>query len=867
MNIRTLRRSVPLRALDVAAAVLAVALVVTLSLSGLGPLPALGSTFNPGTGVWRLSSDAVAVTSGEHTLPGLAGPATVAFEANGLPHITAATDDDLWRVIGYTQARFRLMQMDLMRRQGSGALAEILGPASLESDTFEIDLGVRRAAERDWREIADGPARAAMLAFSAGVNTVIDDLTARDQLPIVFKLLGYTPTHWSPVDTMVIQRLMTQNASFSDSALTFSYPAGALDPATFRAFFPEVSAIPQHPFDPGPYTRAPLTPLPVRADAVGADVPGLGAAGTEPRPAAAGPPGPADLGPLLERMDRLPARDIYAFGGSNAWAVSGARSASGQPLFATDPHLELSIPAVWFHLEGTSPGYHFVGATVPGIPVPLLGRTDTFSWGITIAAHPTVLFYLEQTEAERPDEYYWRDAWHPMETIDYEIAVKGEAPLRHQVKLTSHGPVMQVQGRTVAVWWAGTLPSPQTGSMMSALQARDFEGFRRSLGGWAAPAVNFVYADRAGNIGAFGTGASPQVPGYDINLPLPGDGRADVAGSIPYEQLPHTYNPPSGYVVSANDREVTAEYPYQFSAVYNFPDPGWRSGQIAGTLASATKLTAADFERLQTDEHDPFAQGLLPQLNQVLAGDQLTPTESAAAATLSTWDGDMAADSAAAIVMSNLMEHIVYVVFKPWYDKFKVPIDPRGRSNLQEFDGPAIPNVTLQSTLLNWIQHDPTNPYLSVPDGQARDSATVLRQTFHETVSHLITAYGADPGNWRYGDHHSVLFESLLLSPPLSSGPHSRGGSSRSINAAVSAWHFDGKRFPEITKGGPSYRFVMDWGSGDGAFVYPGGQSESPLSPWYENGVAPWLDGELWPMYFGAEQTAQNTSTSWRLVQ
>ena len=378
--------------------------------------------------------------------------------------------------------------------------------------------------------------------------------------------------------------------------------------------------------------------------------------------------------------------------------------------------------------------------------------------------------------------------------------------------------------------------------------------------------MNFVYADDAGDIGAFGAGVAPQVEGHDIQLPLPGDGSADVTGTIPFDDLPHVLNPESGFVVSSNQREVSADYPYQYTTSYNFPDQGYRAAAIAHRLAQPGKLTAEDMRKLQTDYTDVLGQQLQPYVLKAMAGQTLDEPERRALQALSTWDGTAQLDSVAAELMNNFADHLVYVVFAPWFAKFAVPVDPNGRMKLKPFDAPAIPDYTLQSTLLGWLRQPTVSPYLTPPGAAARDNDAVLRQTFRETVAYLRDKYGPDPAAWAFGKHHGVVFQSLLQSEPLDVGPFPVGGNGRTPNAASSALHRGDKRIAEITVGGASYRLVVDWGTGTARSVYPGGQSESPLSPWYANGVPLWRNGELWPMYFGTADLKQaQDPIVWRL--
>ncbi len=853
------------RVLDVLGGLVFALLVLVPSVTGFGALPALGAALNPGTGVWRLAADAGTAQSGDLALPGLKHPATVSFEDNGLAHVKAGDDQDLFRTIGYLHARFRLVQMDLTRRQANGTLSEVIGAATLEVDRFQRDLGVRRAAELDWRAMAAGnPARETLQSYSDGVNAAMRELRAGNRLPTQFTVLGYEPDDWTPVDSLAVQRLVGQKISFDSQAPLFSYAEKAMGREAFKEWFPDVPENKQHPYDKGPFKKLPLTPLPQRSFPDPADSgTKAGAAGqtkpTSPVALGAG----TELAPLLEKLGQLPDSGMGAMGHSNSWVVAGSRTESGKPILSADPHLPHSLPSIWYQVEGSSPGYHFSGVTMPGLPVPLLGKTDEFSWGLTASQRPTTLYYLEKTEEGRPDEYFSKGAWQPMTLLREKIAVRGQSDVDHTIKLTAHGPVMEVEGVTASVWWAGTLPNDNLRSMLTMLRAKNVGEFRDSLRDWVTPALNFSYADRHGDIAMFNAGVAPQVDGHEPTLPLPGDGTAEITGSIPFEALPSSVNPAEGYIVSANQREVTGDYPYQYSSSYNWVLHGWRDGEIVDRITSAGKLSFAETAAMQSDWHDNNARQLIPLLLDALQGEQLSAAEQQVVDMVRAWDFNATPESLAPAFFDSFKNRVSWVTFEPWWKHYGVKQNPGQYLLPKGPDAGAWAQETLRGTVLGWIQHDPDNKYFSLPDGTKRTTTQVLREAFHQSAKRTADKYGADLLGWRYDKYQKVLFPSLLGISALDVGPLPWGGNPRTINTSVGTRDdSDGNPLSHLATAGPTWRLNVDWGTGEVNAIFPAGQSENPMSPWYANGVPVWMKGQFWPVL---ENDAVRATAEWRL--
>jgi penicillin amidase len=860
------------RTLDCLGALLAVGLLLTLSIAGLGPAPALGPLLDAGTGLWRLSPDSGTASSEAIAFAALDKPATVGFEANGTTHIVAGSDQDLFRLTGYVDARYRLVQMDLERRQASSELSEILGDSALDSDQFELELGIRRAAQRDWDQMSPrDPARDALTSFAQGVNAGIQQLSKDHQLPAVIKLLGYTPRPWTPVDSLSVQRLMTQTLSFTDTPLTFSYAANALPAGVFHDWYPDVSANPQVPYDQGPYQKLPLSPLPTRADTA----PGGQAVGTGGAHALGSTTNP--FAPPTGNV-ALPVNAVHYVGNSNAWVIAGSHTASGKPILAADPHLQLTLPSSWFQMEGTSPGYHFSGVMLPGIPAPLMGKTDNFAWAVTNAQRPSTLFYLAKTDPAKPGQYFYRGKWAPTTSETYAIKVKGKGSVQQRIDFTAQGPIVHLQGVTAAVWYAGVLPSQNLDSLLSVLHTTTFAQFRDSLRGWVTPALNFVFAGNNGDIGAIDPGVAPQVPGHDITLPLPADGSADVAGSIPFDALPSSVNPSSGYIITANNREVAADYPYEYSTSFNFVDAGYRAQTISQQLSLPGKQTPEMSLKLQNDVHDSLAQGMVPEVLKALDGQKLTTQERQLTQMLGRWGYSMDASSPEAYFFQKFIVNLVYLTFEPWWSHYKIPGDPLDELPVSPDSG-SFSSQIMYGDLLSWIKTDPQNKYFSLPDGTRRTAPDLLADAFHLTVTKLNHSAGSDFSRWQFGQHNLRQFPSLLAVDDFDAGPFQSGSDGRTINSGVPVTSseatggsalINGTETPDahlstIITTGASWRFVVDLSTGAARASLPGGTSENPISPWYSNGIPMWLKGGSLPVLENAAADRAAT-TRWRLT-
>jgi penicillin amidase len=841
-------------------------LVLGLLAMGFGTVPALGKVLDPGAGVWNAAVAGELPRSQTIQLDGLGEPVRVSFDANGVPDIEASSNEDLFLAQGYVQATFRTSQLDLERRLATGQLAALVGPSGVASDKFELQTGLLRTAQAEWADTPAGsPAAKALTAYAEGVNLRFAELRRNKQWPATFTLAGVYPANWTPVDSLAIQELLTQNLDYTTAPLDYEVLKQALGSEIAQTWFPTIAPDAQQPYDAGPYRNLGITPLSASSNANAAVptlVSGQGADPTAERPSADTSPTPdasqttpdatgtggaaatAAATDILDQTRDLPVTEAHLLSDSNAWVANGPAVASGKAMLAGDPHLQLSLPSYWYQMALASPQISVTGASLVGLPGILIGRNAHISWSLTDVQNQSTIFYDEETSSQHPGQYYWKGAWRTMRQVKYTIPVRGGASVPFTVDLTVHGPVMTKVGQTTSVDWMGNVPSPDMSVLLSIDKAANFGQFRAALSDWHAPTLNFAYADDAGNIGMISAGYFPLTKASEPWEPVSGTGGDDIIGVIPYAAEPQSYNPPGHVIASANQRPVTADYPYYIGTSMNAFDNGYRADTIYQYLNSHRGMTAADFSALQNDVTDHLAQLIVPRLKTALSGAPLSERERQALDQLDQWNDQMTASSTGATIWLTFWNSYLSTVFQPWWNAKHVPV--KEDSQVLKVSSAMAP---LDEDLEAWTLHNPGNAAFT-PPGASRGSATgAMRAAFTDAISKLFTQLGGDPATWSYGKLHSRSVPSLTGATGIGYGPAPAGGDSWTVDAA------DGGMDSSF---GPSWRMVVDWTAARTATaqaVYPGGQSENPSSPWYDDLIPYWWAGRLLPMRMPAAQT------------
>ncbi|MBT9259616.1 MAG: penicillin acylase family protein [Clostridiales bacterium] len=837
---------------------LASALLLGLLALPLGPLPPLGSTFNPGTGVAAAYAD---LPRGQLRLPGLKEPVEVDWDAYGIPHIFAQNDWDLYLVEGYLVARDRLVQMDLMRRMAGGRLAEILGPLAVESDAIQGALGLRRVAEATAARMkaTDPETYQLVEAYTQGVNAWIQEAKRTHKLAPFFRLLKYEPYEWSTVDSFLIQLLMTQRLAFTTVPLIYDGLSRALGPErvdTLATPVPVTARLPfmrQQPYHTGPFPPEPIPDVKTYEDRR-LDL--LEAPQAYPR-TRLGPGAPSAAAVQVGLAWVAQVWDALAFGegASDNWAVAPQRSASGNSLMAGDPHLDLTLPAIWYEVQLRSPKVDAYGVSIPGTPGIIIGRTPYVAWSLTNTQNQQVFYYREKVD--ETGGRYWHDGQlKEFHNVRVTIPVRGQEDVVLQIRWSVHGPVISdlgpnfrhrfpyPEGETISLAYTGNLYSLDVKALYLLMQAKTAADVKEALQWWGAPTQNFAYATAQGDIGVISAGYYPVVDpreGAPWRI-LDGEGPSDWIGLIPYAYIPQTENPPWGFVWSANQRNMPPDYPYYVGVSGLDWDFGNRSQTIFEFLNRDRPLTFDDMARLQLSLHNPLAARHKAFLVSVVRqAPDASAAQREAADILEAWDSEMRVGEPGPAIWQKFWDAYVLEIFDPWWSWAGLKNEP-GLSLKASWPplmhaADALTHVAahpedqplVDEALQIWLEDPGTEEVRTIPSLMLKALQKALDQLGEEQP-------GVALKDLQWGMFHTRQVASLLEVKALGIPPYPADGGGGVTNSDSASW----RQVVEIPRGGGG------WAMG----VYPGGQSEDPASPHYKDQFPLWRDGRYKPLLY-----------------
>jgi penicillin amidase len=784
---------------------------------------------------------------GEIKISGLGAPVEVKRDRWGVPHLFAQSLPDLFTAQGFIHAQERLFQMEFNRRLVAGRLSEVLGELTLPLDRWMRTLTMRRVAEFEVGLLADED-RSLLEAYAAGVTAFIQ----AGSLPVEFTLLRYQPEPWLVADSLAWVKMMAW--TLSENWSTELIRARLID-----RLGPEKAA----ELDPDYRPEWP-TVLPD-----GFDYSGIGTSAVELAQAARPFIGPSPYEGL----------------GSNNWAVHGTRTASGSPLLANDMHLGLSIPAIWFENHLHCPEVSVIGVSFPGIPGILAGHNGRVAWGYTNGFPDVQDLYMEKLRrtADGGAEVEFQGEWEPATVLQETIQVKGGEAAQHEVIVTRHGPVinslnLELTGETpLALRWTALEPNLMITSLVDMMRAADVHALHEALRGWHTPAQNVVYADIHGDIGYTLPGKIPIRAKGDGQLPVPGwSGEYEWQAYIPFEALPHSINPPAGYIATANNRVTGRDYPYYLGRETISPD---RVIRIVELLEAQPRLALADIQAMHFDQVCPSARRLTELLAGFTAAD---PEQQTVLALLQNWDGTLAPDSAAAAVYEVFYRRAITILLANRLDEFVLETSKNGRTEMEArrtelaeyYLGKGPVPVLFESNLfgfraLEWLLDllaQPDSPWYDLGGGQ--DRAALIRAALGDTLSYLKAKLGPQPTDWQWGKLHQLLFahplgSQAVLSGFLNRGPYPLGGDQNTVWATGSRLHTpEGQQLV-----GPPYRMIVDLGNLENSrSILAPGQSGRPGTPHYDDQIGDWFQGNYHPMLFTEAQLADEPLKVLRLA-
>jgi penicillin G amidase len=811
---------------------------------------ALGSLSSVGIATVRKSFPQI---SGRLMVAGLKGQVEVLRDSYGVPNIYADNPEDLFQAQGYVHAQDRFFEMDFRRHLAAGRLSELFGESQLEADSYLRTLGLWRVAEQELALLAPSTRRY-LDAYAAGVNAYLGGRSAAD-LSLEYSLLGvqglrYTPEPWTAADSVAWLKVMAWNLG---SNLT-QEAERAIITAKLGAG-PAASLFPGYPLDDE------FAPIVRRGDVVGKSFdPVASKDSARPLPAAltvdqlrqavAALEGAAKINKVIPQV--LGSGSPEAGIGSNSWAVAGSSTASGQAILSNDPHLETSIPSpfaqVGLHCRRLSAACQFdvSGFSMAAMPGVVIGKNTKIAWALTTSYVDAQDLYLEDVRGDTVRE---GDSHVPLQVTTEEIRVRGQdQPRTIRIRSSRHGPLLSdvdhllkevaasrsdpnSDAYAVALSWTALKPGHSMDALVAIGQAQNFEDFRAAAALLSAPSQNLLYADTSGNIGYQLAGAIPlRGQGNGTRPSLGWEPSHNWRGTIPFAKLPYVYNPPSGFLVAANQQVIGSQYPHPLGSSFSY---GWRSQEIIESLRDAPPLSMDSAEQIFYDDTIRFAANLVPILLRINVRD---PWVVEGQQTLVGWDYSSTKDSAAAAYFHVVCHNIFKLTFR---DELPAQLWPNGGDRWY-----AVVRMLIKQTKNPWWDD------VNTPDKiETRDD--ILLASMINARKEITSLMARDTDQWQWGKIHKVQLRNQSLGnsgiKPIESlfnrGDYQVGGGP----AVVDAMAFDDLQGYAVTSAS-AMRMLIDLGDLDNSrWVNQTGVSGHAFHRHYDDQSQLWANRQMWP--------------------
>lgn len=775
-----------------------------------------------GAGMLWLSRS-LAPLDGSMEMAGLSGPVTITRDRNGVAHVKAGTRADVAAGLGFVHAQERLWQMEVSRMAGQGRLSELFGEATIGTDTWLRTMAIHEAAEASL-SVLDADTTAMLEGYARGVNAWIDRNPQffSSRLPPEYLILGVKPEPWTPAHTLTAIKMMSVSLAenHGDEALRLGF---------HRLGFNDVEIL-----DLLPYLDADTPPpMPDLTGLLGLDRAKIGAEVTT-----------AEATSAFAEVEGM-----LSSGASNNWVLSGARTQSGKPVLANDPHLGLMAPSIWYlaHLEVTEEfdaPRHLIGVSLPGTPYVLLGRNNDIAWGFTNTATDAQDVFIERVNPDNPDEYLTPSGWTAFGKTEEVIKVRGGETQSFTRRWTRHGPVfpesykhfdrLLPQNTVAALQWVALAHDDTTAMVGPRLfDMRTVADFQAGFEPFLTPMQSMVVADRAGDIGFVAAGRVPvRDPANQLmgRAPAPGwNAVYDWRGYAPYDRLPRQNNPAEGLIATANTKIVGPDYPIHLTFDW---EEGYRQNRIETLINGANeKHSPAASQQVQADVFSPAFAELKPMMLKAIEGIVLTEAEQRLVARIAAWDGEMARDRMEPLLfvawvrqtMIMTFEDDLGFLFKDWFKA-------RGKVMERLFSG---------RTVRNWCDRKLT---LNAEESCGEIAAAALTAA----IADLSARYGENPEEWRWGKAHYAKgahrpFGEVAQLRRFFNVEVESGGGPFTLDRGVSQFKDD--KDPYANTNASSYRGIFDLNDLDrSTYIHTTGQSGNVFSGHYNDFAPLWAD-------------------------
>lgn len=766
-----------------------------------GNTPPLLKFLNPFSGFWQNAEPFSISAKTKLVLKGTLNEVDIAFDDRMIPHIFAQNDHDVYYAQGYVTAMHRLWQMDFQTRYAAGRLSEVVGKKAIELDKYQRRMGMVFGAENSLEGMmADPKSKEMILAYTAGINAYIHSLS-RSKYPVEYKILDFKPEDWTPIKCALLLKQMSAVLAMGSDEFYMTNIRKHFGTAVVKDLFPD------YPFKEDPIipvgTKWDFTPLPI-------------------------PDAPASASEIITGDIQTKQKEEGI--GSNNWALSGAKTASGYPILANDPHLDLSLPSIWYQIQLHAPGLNAYGVSLPGAPGIIIGFNQNIAWGVTNVAADVLDFYQVKFKDDSHKNYWYNNEWKNTSTRLEKIVIRGASTVIDTVVYTHHGPVVYLQKADFpkaanvpvgnALRWIAHEKSNELKTFYLLNRGKNYTDYRKALTYYTAPAQNFIFASADNDIAITANGKFPLKWKDQGKFILDGsDPKNDWQGWIPADQNPTVKNPPRNFVSSANQSSTDQTYPYYINWEFS---PYERGKRINDRLTSMTKATADSIRNMQMDTYSIFAENILPAILPLVDHSKLNATQKESLSLVGKWNKFYAANSIAASIFDIWTKRLQFNI---WNDDFTIKGIPM--------------RYPSRDRTVQLITQDPNSKWFDNVNTPAKETLTdLINEAFKYSCDSLERKYGSIGKSWEWANLKHSNVPHLAKIPGFGSKTLLIGGSKSTIDALSES-------------NGPSWRMVVELGKKPkGHGVYPGGQSGNPGSPFYDNMIDTWANGQLYDLFF-----------------